>query len=168
MEKAKVIVSIPCYNDAELLESTVEKISQKMLEITSNFVIVIVEDVSDSMTKVKSLQQKYDNLIYFRNSERKGRIISLFNAWRQVGGDVFMFMDADLATDLSMFDALRRLVDGIVVHHYDIVTGSRYLRESKTYRPRLWHIISVYFNLAVRFLFRTGIRDHQCGFKAFS
>lgn len=46
--------------------------------------------------------------------------------------------------------------------------GSRYVVGSNIKRPLSRTFFSVAYNLLVRMLFRDGVRDHHCGFKAIS
>jgi len=50
---------------------------------------------------------------------------------------------------------------------FDIITGSRWIKGSKVTMPFHRHLLSFFYNSFARILFRDGIRDHQCGFKAF-
>jgi hypothetical protein len=73
-------------------------------------------------------------------------------------------MDADLSTDLSYLERLIREIE----QGSDISTGSRLLAGSDVHgRSYLRAFFSRGYNLMLRLLFRTAIRDHQCGFKAF-
>jgi hypothetical protein len=74
-------------------------------------------------------------------------------------------MDVDLSTELA---ALPKLVDGILFDGYDVGTGSRLMRESRTTRSFKRELISRTYNLMVRTVLRTTFSDAQCGFKAVS
>ncbi|MCK4735159.1 MAG: hypothetical protein KAT65_22090 [Methanophagales archaeon] len=75
-----------------------------------------------------------------------------------------MYMDVDLSTSTLY---LKPLLDAIREEHYAIATGSRMLKESRTDRSRKRRMMCLFFNLLVRLMLRSSIRDHQCGFKAF-
>ncbi|MEM2961167.1 MAG: glycosyltransferase, partial [Candidatus Bathyarchaeia archaeon] len=78
-------------------------------------------------------------------------------------GDIVVFMDVDLSTSLNN---LPKLINSI--HRgYDIAIGSRYKEGSRVKRPITRTIASRTYNLLVNLLFKDGILDHQCGFKAF-
>ena len=81
---------------------------------------------------------------------------------------MYLFMDVDLSTDVRRMDAYAKLVRGVSEGRFDIVTGSRYLAESRAYRPIIRWLASKAYNFLIRLLFQTGISDHQCGFKSFS
>ena len=59
--------------------------------------------------------------------------------------------------------AIRKILDG-----YDIVIGSRWAKDSKVIRSATRKLLSLGYNVIMNTLFLTGIRDHQCGFKAFN
>jgi len=130
------------------------------------FKFLITEDGSDSSQIVTELRNKFPNIIYRHNEERLGRGRALREAWNQVEGDLYLYLDVDMATDLQKFDAFRKLVESL--EQYAMVTGSRYIPGSITNRPFLRRLTSIAYNAIVRNLFGTGIHDHQCGFKSFS
>lgn len=131
------------------------------------YTLLIAEDGStDNTFKVaKGLVQTYPNLKLIHSDSKLGRGRALRNAWKSTLADVYVFMDADLATDLRF---LPKLVSRMQSEGLDFVTGSRYSPGSSLRRPMLRKMFSLAYNAIVQVLFRTHISDHQCGFKAFS
>ena len=78
--------------------------------------------------------------------------------------DIFLFIDADLATDMSYYP---KLID-LIKKGNDLVTGSRYKKGAIVERPILRDITSRIYNRLIRQIFKDGVYDHQIGFKAFS
>ncbi len=76
-------------------------------------------------------------------------------------------MDIDLSTDLMHF---KELIDSISNKGYDISIGSRLSKTSKVIgRKKIREFTSRSYNLIIKFFFpKSGIKDMQCGFKAFS
>jgi glycosyltransferase involved in cell wall biosynthesis len=161
-------VTLPCYEDSDLLAKAVETLENETKKYTADFKVLVVEDVFDSSRIVEKLQKQYGNIMYFHSPERQGRGKALRQAWRKVEGDMYLFMDVDLSTDVRRMDAYAKLVRGVSGDGFDIVTGSRYLAESIAYRPIIRWLASKVYNFLIRLLFQTGISDHQCGFKSFS
>ena len=161
-----LVVTLPVYEDTRFLESAVDLLEQATKQISQSFTLLIAEDGSDSSGLVAELKQTYPNIVHFQHDQRFGRGKALREAWRKVNGDVYIYVDVDLATDLWKFDAYRNLI--LLQRDYDLVTGSRYIQESTTNRPMLRSLTSKAYNGLVRLLFQTGVRDHQCGFKSFS
>jgi hypothetical protein len=167
-EHYALAVTLPCYNDTAFLPRAVKLLEQATHSEEDHFILVIAEDGSDSSDVVGRLMSEYDNILYFHNPERLGRGKAIMDAWRQVSADVYLFMDADMSTDLSQMNAYSNLLQKVREEHCDLVTGSRYHPESKTYRPITRLIASVVYNKIIRLVFRSKVSDHQCGFKAFS
>ena len=162
----QVSVVFPAYNEAAYLDTAVEKTTQALKEFTSSYEIIIAEDGSKDGTAehAEELAQKLPYVKHIHGEERLGRGKALNNAFRQSRGEVFVYMDLDLATDLRY---LKPLVEAITVEGYDFATGSRMLPESKVERSMRRTISSKSFNFLVRSMLGSKLRDHQCGFKAF-
>ncbi len=73
----------------------------------------------------------------------------------------FLFMDADLATDLSALPVLiMELENG-----NDLVIGSRFIKGSSAKRTLVRKITSKVFSIITRLKFGLKIKDYPCGFK---
>lgn len=165
-KSTQVVVTLPIYKDTRFLKGAAVALEEATREISPSFILLIAEDGSDSTRLVNELREKYPNIIHRQNEQRLGRGKALREAWEETKGEVYVYVDADMATDLTKFEAYRKLIES--QRDYDLVTGSRYLPESVTNRPRLRGFTSVAYNWFVRLLFATGVHDHQCGFKSFS
>ncbi len=162
----KVSVVFPAYNEVAYLVDAVERTKEALDEFVDTYEIIIAEDGSKDGTAERSeeLSQKYKYVQHVHRDERMGRGAALNNAFRQAAGEVFVYMDLDLATDLTY---LRPLVEAITLEGFDFATGSRMLPESKVERSLRRKISSKTFNWLVRAMLGSKLRDHQCGFKAF-
>ncbi len=159
-------IVLPAYNEAKRLKDTVEKVRKSAAETGYKFEIIIAEDGSKDGTDAiaSELASKYPEVIHLHSDERLGRGKALMNAFERAKGKVVVYMDVDLATDLKH---LKELVDAIAVEGYDLATGSRLMKDSKTDRPAKREIASRGYNFLVRLFLGSKIHDHQCGFKAF-
>ncbi len=166
--KNKVLVSVvlPAYNEADKLEAAVTKISQALKEYGYSYEIIIAEDGSTDGTaeQAEELTQKRSYVKHIHREKRQGRGTALNNAFKQCRGEVFVYMDLDLSTNLKY---LKPLVDAIITEGYDFSTGSRMLPESTVERSLSRSISSKTYNFLVRHILGSKLRDHQCGFKAF-
>jgi glycosyltransferase involved in cell wall biosynthesis len=166
--KSSVGVSVvfPAYNEADALEAAVEKVIQALNEFTQSYEIIIAEDGStDGTAKLATaLAEKYSFVKHIHGEKRLGRGAALKNAFKQSHGEVLVYMDLDLATDLIH---LKSLVDAVESEGYEFATGSRMLSESNVERSGTRHIASKTYNFMVRALLGSKVKDHQCGFKAF-
>lgn len=162
---ARVSVVIPVYNGSYFLESCVVELRSYFAKRGVPYELLIAEDGSTDGSRAlcRVLQSRYPEITLIQEEERLGRGESLRRAIRMATGDVILYTDVDMATDLRHMDTLI----GHVTNGDDIVTGSRYLRGSHAERsiPRL--VASRIYNRMVRILLDSHISDHQCGFKAF-
>jgi len=166
--KSSVGVSLvfPAYNEADAIEATVEKVIQALNEFTHSYEIIIAEDGStDGTAKLATaLAEKYPFVKHIHGEKRLGRGAALKNAFKQSHGEVLVYMDLDLATDLIHLESLVAAVES---EGYEFATGSRMLSESNVERSGTRHIASKTYNFMVRALLGSKVKDHQCGFKAF-
>ncbi|WP_456468160.1 flippase-like domain-containing protein [Archaeoglobus sp.] len=162
----KVSIVLPAYNEARKLKKAVEKVQKAVEETEYECEIIIAEDGStDGTDKIAAeLASKNPNIVHLHSDERLGRGRALMNAFEKAKGDIVVYMDVDLATDLKH---LKELIDAVIVEGYDIATGSRLMKESVTDRPAKREIASRGYNFLVRLFLGSKIHDHQCGFKAF-
>jgi glycosyltransferase involved in cell wall biosynthesis len=165
-EKVDVSVVFPAYNEVDYLENAVQQASEALNGFAASYEIIIAEDGSSDGTDRLSedLAQRYVFVRHIHGEKRLGRGTALNNAFRQSRGEVLVYMDLDLATDLKY---LKPLVEAISVEGFDFSTGSRMLAESKVERTLRRSISSKTYNFLVRQMLGSKLRDHQCGFKAF-
>jgi glycosyltransferase involved in cell wall biosynthesis len=98
------------------------------------------------------------------SSARLGKGKAIKKALALAKGDVIVFMDVDLSTSLDYLPQFVQLVQ----RHRGMAIGSRHVKGSKVQRRFSRTLSSLAYNLFVRILFRDGVHDHQCGFKAMS
>ncbi|SFL01482.1 hypothetical protein SAMN04487950_1952 [Halogranum rubrum] len=165
----EVSVVLPAYNEEKTIESTV----QTTLETLGSFLpddayeVLVAEDGCDDRTPeiADRLAAADDRVRHFHSAERLGRGGALERAFEAADGEVLVYFDTDLATDMKH---LEELVEHVRSGEYDVATGSRWMPDNVANRPAKRGVPSRFFNLFVRFFLRSDLRDHQCGFKAFS
>jgi glycosyltransferase involved in cell wall biosynthesis len=162
----QVTVVFPAFNEAPWLEVAVERTTEALSKFVDTYEVIIAEDgATDGTDRIaERLSQKKAFVKHLHGDKRLGRGVALNNAFHKSAGEVFVYMDVDLATDLKH---LKDLVDAITVVGYDLSTGSRLLRESKVQRSLRRQFTSKSYNFWVRKILGSKLKDHQCGFKAF-
>jgi glycosyltransferase involved in cell wall biosynthesis len=162
----KLIITLPCCNEEAFIRTAYIKVKGEIKKLSQNYLIILAEDGSTDKTFqiAKEISRADPNTILIHSDRKLGRGRALKEAWRRFDGDIYVYLDCDMATDISAFPML---FEGIQ-EGYDLVTGSRYLKESKVHRPFLRFLVSIVYNWIIRTLFNTGVLDHQCGFKSFS
>jgi len=164
-EQVEVSIVFPAYNEAGRIEGAVKRAIKAIKGIAQSYEIIIAEDGStDGTDKIASmLSRRHPFVKHLHSDTRLGRGRALTNAFKSAGGEILVYMDVDLATDIKY---LRNLVESIR-EGYDFATGSRMLPESRVERTLSRKTASKCYNFMVRALLGSKIRDHQCGFKSF-
>jgi len=157
-----VDIFIPVYNEGKKIDN-IRKIFSALNPNLFQFRIIIVNDNSNDKTleKLNIMKDEYNfDIVDFNKGPSRRE--NLAEAMNNSDADYVMFMDFDLATDIS---ALQELLKGLK-EGYDIVIGSRYIKGS--FYERKWYrlFISKIYNFFIRFYFGSKVYDHQCGFKA--
>ena len=162
----RVDVVIPCYNEVTVLRDSVEKtLSLFEQHPEYDWRLVIADNGSTDGTSelARELDTRYP-AVQALVLTIKGRGIALREAWLQSEADIMTYMDVDLSTKLEHLPQLVNLVAG---GRYDIVSGTRLHRRSKTSRSLKREITSRGYVALIRLFFpRLRITDAQCGFKA--
>lgn len=161
-------IIIPAYNEEKRLPATLERIHSYLQGKPFAYEIIVVDDGSrDNTVKIAaSYREKIPGLRVLRNPQNMGKGYAVRNGMLEAKGKYVLFTDSDLSTPVEELDRfLPQFARG-----YDIVIGSRALRESviKVSQPAYRVLMGKTFNLIVRTLFWTRIRDTQCGFKCFT
>jgi len=162
-----VDVVIPVLNEAHVLQKSVETVIGFLKSsLRCRWRVVIVDNGSTDGTDsvAKALVAAYPQTQLVRLHQR-GRGRALRHAWLQSRADIVCYMDVDLSTRL---EHIPDLLNAIACGGYDLATGSRLMRESRTTRSLKREIISRIYNILVKAVLFTRFSDAQCGFKALS
>jgi uncharacterized membrane protein YbhN (UPF0104 family) len=169
MSGVEVSVVLPAYNEEETIAETVGTTLATLTEFLPEgcFEVIVAEDGCDDRTPeiADRLAGEDDRVRHFHSDERLGRGGALDAAFRAARGETLVYFDTDLATDMAH---LEDLVASVRSGGYDVATGSRWIPGEEADRPAKRGVPSRGFNLLVRTLLGSDLRDHQCGFKAFS
>ena len=162
---ASVDLAIPVYNEATGLRLSIERLLTYLdVQFPFSYRITIVDNASTDATLevARALEAEHANVVAL-HLDQQGRGRALRHAWSHSASPVVAYMDVDLSTDLSAF---LPLVAPLLSGHSDVAIGSRLTAGSSVARAPKREIISRSYNLILRTVFATQIRDAQCGFKA--
>ena len=163
--KAYLSIIVPIYNEAPVLAKCLPRVVEAASKITPLYEVIVAEDGStdESYQTAKKFAEANSAIVVLHHKHRLGRGGALKRAIRKAKGRIVVYMDADLSSDLTYLKPLvGRIEDGA-----SLATGSRLSRDSRTSRPIRRDVASRVFNMLVRLMLNSNIRDHQCGFKAF-
>jgi len=166
-------VVIPAYNEQHRIADTLYGIKDYLSLQGYSSEIIVVDDGSHDMTTelvkfvdIYGSEMKGQNTgILIENIKNVGKGFSIARGMIKAKGEVVMFCDADMATPIAELEKLLPYFE----EGYDMVVGSRKMQDSKVEgRSLVRSLISVSLSSFVRFMSITGIRDTQCGFKAYT
>ena len=166
--RVEVSVVLPAYNEEDTIERTVEATLDALDSfLDGGYEVIVAEDGCDDRTPeiAARLADGDPRVRHVHSDSRLGRGRALERAFRAAEGDVLVYFDTDLATDLTH---LEELVERVRSGEYDVATGSRWYPGEIVDRPVKREVPSWGYNGLVRLFLRSELRDHQCGFKAFS
>ncbi|MFA6184187.1 MAG: dolichyl-phosphate beta-glucosyltransferase [Parcubacteria group bacterium] len=168
-----VSVVIPTYNEEvrkekmkEHLESIVEYFSDKA--IAYEIIIALDGPTDNTPTLAKEHAARLANIRVLDRKENKGKGFTVREAMMEAKGEIILFTDMDGATPIKMLD---RFLPKFKDENFDIVIGSRDKDESdvKVHQPIWKEWLGNAGNLLIQFVGGLwGMKDTQCGFKAFT
>lgn len=138
MEKSKLSLIIPCYNEENTIEKCVEKV-QKINENQSfSLEIVIVNDCSTdkSAEKLSEISKKYPEIKVFSHEKNMGKGAALRTGLLAATGDFIGIQDAD--DEYNPMEYLEML-HPLLEDKADVVYGSRYLKPDTRRVLYFWH-----------------------------
>src|SRR3990167_6356249 len=161
----KILIVIPAHNEEALVRQTAMTLHDFCGKNLQNYDwrVVIADNNSADRTAeiVKKLEKESDGKIIYKFIPQKGKGLAIRESWKSFDADFYVFMDADLATDLSALPVLiKELENG-----NDLVIGSRFIKDSSAKRTLARKITSKVFSLLTRLMFGLKIKDYPCGFK---
>lgn len=159
---------LPIYNEEKILAKNVLKLFDYLKNSKdSNFswqIVLIINGSRDkSLAIAKGLEAKHQKEIKAINilEPGKGNALKIYSKKSQA--DILVYMDIDLAVTLKN---IPNLINPIIENKYDLVIGSRLLKESKIERSFLRELSSQIYSFLARRILGLEIKDFQCGFKA--
>jgi glycosyltransferase involved in cell wall biosynthesis len=162
-------IVIPAYNEAERLAPTVARLVDHLGRAGACFEIVVVDDGSTdgTLALARELGARWpDTVTVVGTAPNRGKGHAVRAGMRVARGAVSIMYDADGSTPP---EEIPRLVAPIRDRRAAVAIGSRYLPGAAPVGQPLWRRCwSRLVNLIIRRAIVPGIRDTQCGFKAFS
>jgi glycosyltransferase involved in cell wall biosynthesis len=158
--KPSIAIFFPVYCD----ESTVEIVAMKSLkvlsDIASKYKVIIVDDGSPDRSGeiADELARKYpDKIISVHHEKNLGYGAALKTGFKySLDYEWICFTDGDNQYDVNELYHISKLF-----HHYDLIVTFRYYKIYGTFRI----FVSYVYNLIIRSLFKSHLRDHNCGLK---
>lgn len=160
----KLIIQIPCYNEEEHLEETIQDLPEKLNGI-DRIETLVVDDGSTDNTRQVARECGVDHIEFHPNN--KGLAIAFktgINRALEEGADIIVNTDAD---NTFKGEEIEKLITPVQSSNADIVIGERKgpNRENFSWTKEILHQMGC---AVVRRLSQTDLPDVTCGFRAYS
>ena len=154
---------IPAYNEEDSIEAALITLDDVVKNKKLQYEIVVVDDGSrdETFSKAMAYAKRNGHVKVIRCKKNMGKGHAIQTGFMQATGEVVVFADSDMEIDLSM---ISRYVDAL--EHGDIVIATKWHPNSVVDMPLIRRILSHGFNMFVKVLTGTNIRDTQVGLKA--
>lgn len=171
-QKPVYSVIIPTYNEASKekeMRDHLKSIDDYFTKLAQSHEVIVVLDGpnDDTLECVKKHSSDLKNVRIIDRKENKGKGYSVREGMLAAVGQIRLFTDMDGATPINMLDRMiPKFQEGA-----DIVIGSRDLKESqvKIHQPKWKEWMGDFGNLLIQAgTGLWGMKDTQCGFKAFT
>lgn len=164
MEKMKLSVIIPVYNE----EETIEKVIKKVEAVRINKEIIIVNDGSTDRTG--EILKKYEKKHKLIHKENEGKGSAVIRGLKESTGNIIIIQDADLEYDPSDYP---KIINPIMKGESEVVYGTRIFANKGNLKKQKFTYASHYIGnkiltVLTNVLYGTKLTDMETGYKAFT
>lgn len=182
MQKNKISVILPTYNEKDNIVTLIEQLAKQLND--RDYEIIVVDDNSPDGTsdKVREAMKRFSKLKLLTRTSDRGLVPSIKDGIKMSTGNIYVWMDADL----SMSPSLIKQFEEKINLGADLVLGSRYIlgggikgedtNQKKTSFFKVWRnlyhsedsyistMISRYGNRLLKWLLNCSISDFSSGY----
>jgi dolichol-phosphate mannosyltransferase len=154
---------LPAFDEEDSIEATLGKLDEVVRSNKLPYEIIVVNDGSRDRTLARAVKYASKNghvkVVSYAPNEGKGYAVK--EGFMKTNGEFVVFADSDMEIDLrtvsSYIEALQR---------GDIVIASKWHPKSAVEMPIIRRVLSHGFNMLVRLMIGSKLRDTQAGLKA--
>ncbi len=158
MNKNKIAVLIPCYNEGKTIEKVIRDFQRALPEAE----IYVYDNNSTDNTVLMAKKTG----VTVRHEYRQGKGNVVRSMFRDINADCYLMLDGD---DTYPAENAREMCELVLNEHYDMVIGDRlsttYFQENK--RP-LHNMGNRLIKYLINHFFNNNIKDIMTGYRAFS
>jgi dolichyl-phosphate beta-glucosyltransferase len=162
-------IVVPAYNEAQRISPTLDRLHAFLSAQPLRYEILVVDDGSRDATcdVVEQAMTRIPSLRLVRQMPNAGKGAAVRRGMLAARGQIRVMCDADCSMPPEQ---LPRLLAPVIACKAEISIGSRYAEGAKTdVRQPLYRVLwSRLANKVIQRSLVPGVRDTQCGFKAFT
>lgn len=169
MNKSKLSVIIPAYNEASHIYEVLSRIKDVTLINDLNKEIILIDDKSSDKTieEIDRFVKEYPdlNLIVYQQVVNKGKGAAIHKGITLASGEYIIIQDADLEYDPDEYNILLK---PIFKANADVVYGSRFMGGNPHRILFFWHSIgNKFLTMLSNFFSDFNLTDMETGYKLF-
>jgi len=159
--KEKLSLIIPVYNEENTLDDILTKVLDTKFSIETE--IIIVDDCSrdGSLEKIKKFAKKNKNIKFFMHSKNKGKGSAVKTGIENSTGTIVGIQDSDLEYNP---EDINSLLKPILERKFDVVYGSRFLKNYK-YKKNRFYYGNKFLSLLTSIIYFRKITDMETCYK---
>jgi dolichyl-phosphate beta-glucosyltransferase len=162
-------IIVPAYNEEQRLPPTLDRLARFLATMSLRTEILVVDDGSkdDTCGVVERAMAQIPNLRLVRQWPNRGKGAAVRAGMLEARGQIRVMCDADCSMPPEQ---LPRLIAPIIACTAEVAIGSRYAEGARTdVKQPLYRVLwSRLANKVIQRSLVPGVRDTQCGFKAFT
>jgi dolichyl-phosphate beta-glucosyltransferase len=161
-----ISVIVPAYNEQKRITGTLKAINGYFSNKPLTRQIIVVDDGSsdDTLGVVENIRKEINDLSVITYNPNRGKGYAIKKGVEESHGEYILFTDADNSTPIEEFEKFYPFLKDNMV-----VIGSRYVAGSNVVVRQPWYrvLLGRLANMVIQIFILDGLRDTQCGFKAF-
>jgi glycosyltransferase involved in cell wall biosynthesis len=164
MNTKTVSIILPCYNEAEHLESSLKILDEHSKDFKFKFEFVFVEDKSTDNTRevLKKLEPHLKDHQFIYHDKNMGRGAAVKSGFKAAKGDLIGFIDIDLEVSPRYINSF---IESLAQNDAAIANRRYY---SKTFwRALIRNFLSNYYRMLNKRILKHSYKDTEAGYKFF-
>ena len=151
------------HNEEDYIADTIGLMVSSLVHFAPDYEIIVVDDASTDRSGkiVDGIARGNDRVKVLHNEVNKKLGETLRRGFAACTKDLIFYTDADMPADI---EELRKALRIMEITGADLVTAYRFDRTAEGFKRSLYSMV---YNLLVRFLFGTRVRDINFAFKLF-
>lgn len=160
----KLIVQIPCYNEEETLETTVNSVPKEIKGVDCVEILIVNDGSTDSTLEVAKKLNIKNVVSHTRNLGLARAFDTGLKKAVELGADIIVNLDAD---NQYRADCIENLIEPILNKEADMVIGARPIEKIKSFSV-VKKILQKAGSCFMRKISGTDVQDAPSGFRAFT
>ncbi|MDC3000735.1 glycosyltransferase family 2 protein [Candidatus Pelagibacter sp.] len=138
MDKIKISVIVPCYNEGKTIEELLLKVLEQN-DLVHEVIVIDDKSKDNSREIITKMSEQYKKIKYFFKETNEGKGSALIKGFELSKGDIILIQDADLEYDPSEYS---KLIKPFSESNADVVYGSRFLGGDMVRLHFFWHFLA--------------------------